>query len=63
VNPTANGNIPDVTLALKLAVGAGTLTLMNVTVELSVPPEFVAFNKIDQLPTPKVYVTLFAVLN
>jgi hypothetical protein len=45
------------------AVGAGTLMLMNVTAELSVPPLFVAFSIIDQFPLPNTYVTLFAVLN
>jgi hypothetical protein len=63
VNPTANGKTPEVTFALKLATGAGTVTLMNVTDEVPVPATFVAFRIIDQLPAPNVYVTLFAVEN
>jgi hypothetical protein len=63
LNLTVRLSVPVVTFALKLAVGAAGVTLMNVTDELSVPPAFVAFNKIDQLPTPKVYVTLFVVEN
>jgi hypothetical protein len=54
VNPTPNGNTPDVAFVVKLAVGAGTVTLMNVIAELLVPPEFVAFSITDQLPLLKV---------
>jgi hypothetical protein len=54
LNFTVKLFVPDVTFAVKLDVGAGGVTLMNVTAELVVPPAFVAFNMIDQLPTPKV---------
>jgi hypothetical protein len=63
LNLTATGAVPVVTLVVKLATGADLLILMNVIVDESVPPEFVAFSMIDQLPIPKYEVTFCAVLN
>jgi hypothetical protein len=54
LNFTVKLFVPDVVFAVKLDVGAGGVTLMNVTAELVVPPALVAFNITDQLPTPKV---------
>jgi hypothetical protein len=63
LNWTANGATPEDTFEVKLATGANTDTLMNVTVELLVPPLFVAFNRIDQLPFLNEYVMFCAVEN
>ena len=63
VNATAVGAVPLVTFVVKLATGANTDMLMKVTVELLVPPPFVAFNMIDQLPFRNEYVTFCAVEN
>jgi hypothetical protein len=56
VNNTGKLNSPLVTFAVKLATGANGVTLTHEKPGVVLlPPSFVAFNLILQLPTPNVY--------